>query len=63
MTMNIRRRTGHEYYECEDDTSKPRRSRVYPDNQVDYKQSGRFFSDQLFGQYQKLPDTRNRGLK
>lgn len=56
----FRRRTGHEYYECADDTLKPRRLRVYPDNQADCKQPGRFFSDQLFGQYQTLPDTKKK---
>lgn len=51
MSMMLAERTGHEYHECEGDTLKPRRWRVYPDNQVDCKQPLRFVLDQLLGQH------------
>lgn len=56
-------RTGREYHECEDDTLKPRRLRVYPRNLVDCKQPLRFVLDQLLEQHQELPDTKNHELK
>ena len=53
-------RTGHECHECEDDTLKPRRWRVYPDSQFDCKRLWRFVLDQLLGQRQELLDTKTR---
>ena len=58
---DTRWRTDHEYHECEGDTLKPRRLRVYPDNQVDCKQPWRFVLGQLLGRHPKLPDTKNQG--